>query len=1218
VDGALSEAAPQRLGHYELLEPIGRGGVGLVYRARSEETGEIVALKTLHLLDPEELEGFRREVHTLMRLRHPGVARVLEHGVEEGTPWYAMEFVDGPPLDRLWAPASPSDPLDLPTLLAPLRALCDTLAFLHGEGIVHRDLKPANVLFSREDDRLVLVDFGLVGRFSARTGREALEGGGALVGTLDYMAPEQIRGEYVDARADLYSLGCMLYEAMSGQPPFRGSPAAILEGHLERTPEPPSRVRPGLPRALEALVLRLLAKKPRDRLGYAVDVAAALDSLGRPGGATRATGPARPYLYRSPFVGRSEQLDLIMHCLRECAGGPGRFLVLVGESGSGKTRLAMEATREAQRRGLLVVTCECAPLGPLDREVAVAAPLDPLRPLLRTMADRARSEGGDAAVRIFGRRAARLARFESSLRGLPGVDAAADPVELPADAARQRLVGDLRETFEAFVRESPLFLVIDDLQWADEITLEFLTNLPASFPESSRSAILVTFRKEDESGSLQALCASPPVRRIELDALPQVSVAAIVSEMLALPEAPGSLVQFVASESEGNPFFVCEFLRLALETDVLRRDARGRWELTQPGLGEQSAYESLPVPESVRDLAARRLAGVDDAARATLDAAAILGREFDLDLLGAIAPLEEQARLDALGELFHRQILRATEARRLRFAHDKIREAAYERIPPSRRQALHRLAAEQLETRAASDRESERSSVALAHHWLASGDEPRALFHLERAGEWSLRSGAHREARALLSRAVDIDQRLAGVVPPAQRARHLRLLGEASAGMGDLASSVEQTLAAYSALGGWVPRSPGAHLLALLGAGVLQVGHRLRVRRSSPAASETAAQLAISARDAATTFYFQSDIVRAVTNSLRCINLAERSGQTAIAPLAYAQLGYIAGALRMQPVARTYFGLARSVPREAAQASVFAAGTYFFAMYEMGLGHWQASQDLGEEALGLLEQIDNTQEAEIARTIVANTLYFWGRFRDSERRCREMLSHAEQRGNAQHTGWGLFLTGRSLLAIGSDVEGALELIERGHHYLRQLPDFVSSIMCEGLLAKALWAAGKPERSLEIADALAGRLRARGLVPLAQCLDAYEALASVYLDCWEAEKDPPPAARSTARRACAGLRRFAWMFPMAKPAALRASAREARLLGHERRATRLWNASLDQATALDMKYDEACVHLELARFAGTPGLREQHSREAAHRLAALGCSLPPAADLRRAS
>jgi tetratricopeptide (TPR) repeat protein len=712
------------------------------------------------------------------------------------------------------------------------------------------------------------------------------------------------------------------------------------------------------------------------------------------------------------------------------------------------------------------------------------------------------------------------------------------------------------------------------------------------------------------------LCAASEVLRVELDALPQLSVAAIVSEMLALTDAPTSLVRFLAQESEGNPFFVCEFLRLALETDVLRRDARGRWQLTQPGLGEQSAYESLPVPQSIRDLAARRLAGLGELARSALDAAAVLGKEFDLDLLDAVAALGERARLDALTELVHRQILKPTEARRLRFAHDKIREAAYDQIPAPRREALHRLAAEQLEGGLASDLDAERSSAALAHHWLASGDERKALVHLERAGEWSLRSGAHQEARTLLSHAVEIGHRLQGAVTPAQRARHLRLLGEASASMGDLASSVTHTLAAYSTLGGWVPASPAAYLIALIGAAFQQVSHRLAVRRPSESKQETAAQLAISARDAATTYYFQSDIVRSVTNSLRCINLAERSGQTALAPLAYAQVGYIAGALRMHPVARTYFRLARSVPREAAHSSVFAAGTYFFAMYEMGLGHWKASQVLGEEALALLEEIDNTQEAEIARTIVANTLYFWGRFRDSERRCREMLAFAERRGNAQHTGWGLFLTGRSLLAMGGDLEGALRLIERGHHYLRQLPDFVSTIMCDGLLAKALWAAGECERSLEIVDSLAGRLRDHGVVPLAQCLDAYEAVASVCLDRWE--QDPRPSARDAALRACASLRRFAWMFPIAKPTALRASARAAELLGSEARARRLWKASLEQAVALDMKYEEACCHLGLARSAGAPELQEHHANEAARLLGGLGCIPSRAADLRRAS
>ena len=269
------EVQVERIGDYAILGLLGSGAMGAVYRARHVTSGAIVALKTLHADGEASLPAMRREVHALSALDHPGIVSIVEVGQSDGLPWYAMELIEGTTLRvRRGAPVD--------DVLALVRQLCAPLSYLHGEGLVHRDLKPANILLRADSGEPVLVDFGLSLRYRDNEGRDRLEWSHAGAGTLAYMSPEAIAGEQLDARADLYGLGCILYELLTGVPPFDDDTAdAIIAGHLHRDPQPPSTHRDGLPTALDELVLGLLAKRRRERIGYAEDVAVCARRDGR-------------------------------------------------------------------------------------------------------------------------------------------------------------------------------------------------------------------------------------------------------------------------------------------------------------------------------------------------------------------------------------------------------------------------------------------------------------------------------------------------------------------------------------------------------------------------------------------------------------------------------------------------------------------------------------------------------------------------------------------------------------------------------------------------------------------------------------------------------------------------------------------------------------------------------------------------------------------------
>jgi len=275
-------------GRYELLSLVGRGAYGSVYRARDTELEETVAVKVLlreHIVRPEALERFRREVRLARRVAHPNVARTFDIGSHKDERFLTMEYIDGHPLTRLTPIGAPlAELLPLRLVIDVAMELCAGLGALHAASIVHCDIKSDNVLIAR-DGRVVITDFGI-----ARAIKDADHGsdtalGAAMVGTPAYMAPEQVRGHgVVDTRADLYAVGVMLFQLLTGQLPFVG--ATAMETALQRLCEPPRSplaVRPELPVRLAEIVLRSLEREPDRRFQTADELAMAL-SAERPAG----------------------------------------------------------------------------------------------------------------------------------------------------------------------------------------------------------------------------------------------------------------------------------------------------------------------------------------------------------------------------------------------------------------------------------------------------------------------------------------------------------------------------------------------------------------------------------------------------------------------------------------------------------------------------------------------------------------------------------------------------------------------------------------------------------------------------------------------------------------------------------------------------------------------------------------------------------------------
>ncbi|PRP92789.1 Serine/threonine-protein kinase PknB [Enhygromyxa salina] len=269
--GATTKARPNQLFSLEpgqrlaerfvIQRALGTGGMGAVYLANDERLGEQVALKIMHgmaLLDPSASDRLRREASAARRISHPNVVKIYDVGEDQGHLFLSMEYVDGQSLKEL---ISRYSVLPLERVRAYLQEICAGLAAAHAQGVIHRDLKPGNVIVT-PDQRVKIIDFGLA-RIANLEGMTAT---GMLLGTPEYMAPEQIKGGNLDGRTDIYALGALAYHAITGRPPFTGdTPIAVSLAQATEAPIEPSRLRPGLEPQWDAFVLKALSKAKEAR-----------------------------------------------------------------------------------------------------------------------------------------------------------------------------------------------------------------------------------------------------------------------------------------------------------------------------------------------------------------------------------------------------------------------------------------------------------------------------------------------------------------------------------------------------------------------------------------------------------------------------------------------------------------------------------------------------------------------------------------------------------------------------------------------------------------------------------------------------------------------------------------------------------------------------------------------------------------------------------------
>lgn len=676
-------AAPLVAERYRILDRIGEGGLGVVYRVEDLVAREIRALKVMPRAAGRA--NLRAEFLALARLEHDNIVRVFDYGLTAaGDDYFTMELVDGRDLRAVAPP--PSDPVFYQLVGGVLRAL----AFLHARGIVHADVKPSNVLVCErvlvtEPARAAkLLDFGLAAH-------AADPSAAAARGTFPYAAPEVYAGR-VDARSDLYALGVLLYELVTGQTPFSGTDVGdVIRRQRRGAPPDPRTLRPQLSAGLAELILALLEPEPGARLQTADEVLARVNEIA---GTRFELAGERPRVdLTGTLVGRERDLAQLVGMWERAATGAGGVALLFGEEGIGKSRLLGELKLRLQLTGARVYVGSAA-----------ARPGQPYAGL----AEIARALVVDASE------AARRPALAPLLGPTPGATGpGARAGETDADS---RFV--LAEAFAGLLLEraaaQPIAIVLDDLHAAGRGTLELFAYL-ARAASAGRVLMVGAARGDRDDGGEPlgaALAHAEHVERIHLAPLDRASVRTLVSAIFGATIADALAVDLHRA-SGGNPAFLGRALEALLETGVVGRQ-RGEWILLD-------ATPTIPIPPDAVAAALARADALPAPMRRVLDAAAVLGERFDLSTLAAVAGADAPLA-DALSTaIAERLLVSGEDAEEFEFAHGGVRDALYARLDGAERVRLHRAAAAHLDARPGAP------AAARAEHHLAVGDRAQAI-----------------------------------------------------------------------------------------------------------------------------------------------------------------------------------------------------------------------------------------------------------------------------------------------------------------------------------------------------------------------------------------------------------------------------------------------------------------------------------------------------------
>jgi PAS domain S-box-containing protein len=1208
ASGLGSQAGRQQLARfaerYDIVKLLKDGSGVTTYLAVDSATAYQVVLKTcaVSALPAGARARFLNETRVLRELSGLGLCGLHDAG-QTGTHLYlAQQYVAGETLEAVLR----SGPLSIAGALSVGVALASALDLAHSAGVTHRDVKPANVIVDEAgaDGRLesvTLIDFGLArSPWLDESIREE------LVGTARYLSPEAagLLPREADERSDLYALGVVLFESLTGRPPFQGATVGeVLRHHLStRVPELTGAREP-IPTALTAVVQRLLRKDPSERYQSAAAVAADLVQIL----AARRSGDPDPAvvigrhdhrvtLTDPAFVGRETELASLTSIVTGLDAGRGGIVLVEAESGGGKSRLLAEVAARAAEAGVAVLSGQGVALGGQRPFALLHGVVDDLLAELdadATRRDELARELEDVAPSIV----LALPRLAALLGTPASVDAG------PEQFGELRSLGGIRRLFDALADATrPTLIILDDCQWSDALTVRLLTELFADPAHAPRHLGVITAFRSEEVPNDHPLRRVRAVQRIHLGPLTRRSIALLAESMAG--QLPPDAIATVARLADGNPFMAAAVLRGLVEAEAIVPGPAG-WVLDSSRLSEiQAARRSAAF--LVRRL---ELLGAD--ALELLSVGAVLGNQFSIRTATRVAG--ELVDADAiLDDARRRRLLWLDESgSACTFFHDKIRESLLARLDADVRRDLHGRAADALIEESVGDpgelvfdlayhlhqagrradalpyalaaaelaRRRYTLDVAASHYRLANelvgADDARTHRRIaEGLGDVLMLDGSYSEARTQL------DAARALATDAADAAALDGKLGALAFKQGDIATAKGRLEGALQLLGRHVPRRfllVPCLLWELLVQAVHTVLPRLTTGRSRAAGADDKFLAMLLYSRLAYLYWFHSGKVACAWAHLRGMNLAERYGPSPELGQAWSEHAPV---MTMLPWYRRGIRYAqRSLEVRRALGDVWGQGQSlnFTGVVRYAASEFEAAESALHEAMRLLRRTGDQWEVNTASWNVALCRLRTGQLRQAVDTCQETFDAARAIGDQTAAGITLSIWAR---AVDGRIPHAL-VREQLEHGVGDAQTTAELLLAEALVHRREGDLPAALQSIEhgvktIGDA---GLRQEYIAPLF----AWHATLLREL----AESTPSYAPRlgkartRAAARAARRALRWARAYRNNEPHARRELGLVAAAQGHERLALMQLSRSAAAAQRIGARFEEALTKLALA-------------------------------------
>lgn len=1192
-DEASTSIATALIGQrYRLLHLIGRGGMGRVYCALDRLTGRQVALKQLELRPgspPEQLhsgqavtlidkvppaadsaEGstpgshgpyevfvgtaatedsirlrlaLENEFSTLASLRHPNIVSVLDYGFDpHHGPYLALELLIGA------VPFGHDPTVPLAQQVALIAQILRALGYLHRRGVLHRDLKPGNALVLARPQRhmLKVLDFGLA---LAQDQTASLQR--EIVGTPGYIAPEVLLGAAPSIEADLFAVGAIAYEVLTGQPafPVRDGEDFIEQAFREVDPRPLSHLG-----SLGELVLRLLARAPDRRWPSAL---AALDALaactGRPelGDDTEVRDS---FVIAARFVGREAETKALRLAFERCRTGHGETWLIAGESGIGKSRLLDELARHTLVHNAIVARGQAVAQG--GRAYRLFVDALHLLCLHVTLSDR------DAGVLKT-----LLPDLEILLeRVLP------EAPQLSAQATQARLWRVIQDLFGAL--PVPLVLLLEDLHWADEESLALLRHL-ASALNDWPILIVGSYRSEEAPALAQSF---PSARTLQLKRLDARSIAALTESMLGPTGRRPEVLALIERESEGNSFFVTEVVRtLASQAGRLSWVAKGALPERVASYGVQALLE-------------RRLAAVPAWAYKGLNLAAVLGRQLDLTVLGTLVSDPEKF----LAACADTAVLEVREDA-WRFTHDKLREFLLARMSPEATQQAHFQVAEAIAA-VYSGAALAAHSAAVAEHYQRAGRLAQAAsFHVG-AAEVAYAQGALEAAAAHCRMALGAELRPR--LETFAQARALRIWVQSLFGL----RRSDECLAVYQNEYRELGSGSLVHAAWLVISTFTEGVQQFRLHRRVPGASAPPAHIRELLREQ---FFFNTvsiellllrgQLLGALRGLLRCLNIADTSTDDALRAIAYSGFAYALTLMSLHRLASQYQSQAEQQLQRVQEPVALLEVKRVIGLIYAGRGEFARARADFTQALQTAEELGHEE----GRMFCLATLITIERLQGNQARIVALCEQLEQAARrAEHFQYlsGVAMTRAWISLRAGRLAEAQDLLALAQEWTQKMKLPVTVMAVNSYRALLAARTGDPEGAIAYADqtlSQAAAERSTGpslMIPAAALFEAMFVARD-----GTAQEGARRMLMERARQVVTWMRLIAKRFPVCRAQLALATGQLAEQKGDRQSARQSYQEALDHATRLGLKPDLALGHYLMGRLSARSGGQQAAAR-----------------------